>query len=76
MEGIAAAKLKGVYKGRPPSIDTARVAALKAEGLGATRSPSAWAWGGRASTGCWRRDRRMDDSLASALTFPDVCDGC
>jgi DNA invertase Pin-like site-specific DNA recombinase len=36
MEGIAAAKIKGVYKGRPASIDTAKVAALKAEGLGAT----------------------------------------
>jgi DNA invertase Pin-like site-specific DNA recombinase len=36
MEGIAAAKLRGVYKGRPPSVDAAKVAALKAEGLGAT----------------------------------------
>src|SRR3984957_6264430 len=36
MEGIAAAKLKGVYKGRPPSIDSVKVAALKAKGLGAT----------------------------------------
>ena len=36
MEGIAAAKAKGVYKGRPPSIDAAKVAALKAEGLGPT----------------------------------------
>ena len=36
LEGIAAAKLQGVYKGRPPSIDAAKVAALKAEGLGAT----------------------------------------
>jgi DNA invertase Pin-like site-specific DNA recombinase len=36
MEGIEAAKLRGVYKGRPPSIDAAKVAALKAEGLGAT----------------------------------------
>ena len=33
---IAAAKLRGVYKGRPPSIDAAKVAARKAEGLGAT----------------------------------------
>ena len=33
---FAAAKARGVYKGRPPSIDSARVAALKAEGLGAT----------------------------------------
>jgi Helix-turn-helix domain of resolvase len=36
MKGIAAAQLRGVYKGRPPSIDAAKVAALKAEGLGAT----------------------------------------
>ena len=36
MEGIAAARLRGVYKGRPPSIDAAKIAALKAEGLGAT----------------------------------------
>src|SRR3954453_3650186 len=34
MEGIAKAKVAGVYKGRPPSIDIARVAALKAEGWG------------------------------------------
>ena len=27
---------KGVYQGRPASIDAAKVAALKAEGLGAT----------------------------------------
>ncbi len=36
MEGISAAKLRGVYKGRPPAIDAAQVAALKSEGLGAT----------------------------------------
>lgn len=36
LEGIAAAKARGVYKGRPASIDAATVAALKAEGLGAT----------------------------------------
>lgn len=36
MEGISAAKAAGVYKGRPPSIERKAVAALKAEGLGAT----------------------------------------
>jgi DNA invertase Pin-like site-specific DNA recombinase len=36
MEGIAAAKARGVYKGRPASIEAASVAALKAEGVGAT----------------------------------------
>jgi DNA invertase Pin-like site-specific DNA recombinase len=32
MEGIAKAKAAGVYKGRPPSIDCAKVLELKAEG--------------------------------------------
>jgi DNA invertase Pin-like site-specific DNA recombinase len=36
LEGIAAAKAAGVYKGRPATIDAAKVNALKAEGLGAT----------------------------------------
>jgi DNA invertase Pin-like site-specific DNA recombinase len=36
MEGIAAAKAKGVYKGRPASIDADKVAKLKADGLGPT----------------------------------------
>jgi DNA invertase Pin-like site-specific DNA recombinase len=36
MEGIAKAKAEGVYRGRKPSIDPARVRALQAEGLGAT----------------------------------------
>lgn len=35
-EGIAKAKLAGRYKGRPKSIDPASIAALKAEGLGAS----------------------------------------
>jgi DNA invertase Pin-like site-specific DNA recombinase len=36
MEGIAAVKARGVYKGRPASIEAKEVAKLKAEGLGAT----------------------------------------
>jgi DNA invertase Pin-like site-specific DNA recombinase len=36
MEGIAAAKARGVYKGRPQTIEGAEVAKLKAQGLGAT----------------------------------------
>jgi DNA invertase Pin-like site-specific DNA recombinase len=36
LDGIAKAKLEGVYKGRPASIDAAEVAKLKAEGLGAS----------------------------------------
>lgn len=34
MEGIARAKVKGVYKGRPASIDAAEVQRLAATGLG------------------------------------------
>jgi DNA invertase Pin-like site-specific DNA recombinase len=36
LEGIAKAKKAGVYKGRKPSIDVARIEALKASGLGPT----------------------------------------
>src|SRR5918995_3592437 len=34
MEGITRAKAEGVYKGRQPSIDAAKVRALKNDGLG------------------------------------------
>jgi DNA invertase Pin-like site-specific DNA recombinase len=34
LEGIAKAKAEGKYKGRPPSIDAAKVRAMKAEGQG------------------------------------------
>jgi DNA invertase Pin-like site-specific DNA recombinase len=36
LEGISAAKARGVYKGRPATIDPAGIAALKEQGLGAT----------------------------------------
>jgi DNA invertase Pin-like site-specific DNA recombinase len=36
MEGIAAAKERGVYQGRKPEIDPEKVRALQAEGFGAT----------------------------------------
>jgi DNA invertase Pin-like site-specific DNA recombinase len=34
LEGIADAKKRGVYKGRPASIDSGRIRELKAQGLG------------------------------------------
>jgi DNA invertase Pin-like site-specific DNA recombinase len=36
LEGIAKAKERGVYKGRPSSIDVTKVRELKAQGLGAS----------------------------------------
>jgi DNA invertase Pin-like site-specific DNA recombinase len=36
LEGIARAKREGVYKGRKPVIDVAKVRKLKAEGMGAS----------------------------------------
>jgi DNA invertase Pin-like site-specific DNA recombinase len=36
MEGIAKAKAKGVYKGRPAKIDAGAIRALQAQGMGAT----------------------------------------
>jgi DNA invertase Pin-like site-specific DNA recombinase len=41
LEGIAKAKAAGVYKGRRPSIDAARVRDLKGQGLGATEIAAA-----------------------------------
>ena len=37
LEGIAKARHAGVYKGRPASIDAARVRQLKSQGLGPTK---------------------------------------
>ncbi len=37
LEGIAKAKAAGVYKGRKPTVDAARINKLRAEGLGATQ---------------------------------------
>lgn len=34
LEGIADAKARGVYKGRKPSIDAAKIKALRADGMG------------------------------------------
>jgi DNA invertase Pin-like site-specific DNA recombinase len=36
LEGIAAAKVKGVYKGRKPTLNPAQVRRLAAEGMGGT----------------------------------------
>ena len=36
MEGIAKAKARGIYRGRPPSIEAEKVRALKAQGRGAS----------------------------------------
>ena len=36
LEGIAKAKIKGVYKGRKPSVDVAQVNELRKAGMGAT----------------------------------------
>jgi DNA invertase Pin-like site-specific DNA recombinase len=36
LEGIAKAKLEGIYKGRKPSVDVAKVRELHASGIGAT----------------------------------------
>jgi DNA invertase Pin-like site-specific DNA recombinase len=57
MEGIAAAKKRGVYKGRPRSIDTTKIDTLRSQGLGA--SAIARQLGiGRASVYRTMKDRR------------------
>lgn len=70
MEGIAAAKARGVYRGRKPSIDPAEVYRLYVdEKMGATAIlPASWVSDGHRSTGCWitmsnRRKSIPSDSL-------------
>jgi DNA invertase Pin-like site-specific DNA recombinase len=56
LAGIQAAKTKGVYKGRPPKIEASAIAALKAQGLGATEIASGSRSAGPACTD-WRDKR-------------------
>jgi DNA invertase Pin-like site-specific DNA recombinase len=53
LEGIAKAKLAGIYKGRPASIEVLQVRKLKAGGMGATKIA------GRSvlATGLWKIGR-------------------
>ena len=48
-DGIERAKERGVYRGRPPSIDARKIIELKGEGLGPPRSLEAWGLAGPAS---------------------------
>ena len=53
LEGISAAKARGVYKGRKPSIDAGEVLGCAARRSSARRRlPAGSASGGRASTAC------------------------
>lgn len=50
MEGIAAAKERGVYKGRRPSIDRDQI---MRRGSARPRSPGSWELAARPSIGAW-----------------------
>jgi DNA invertase Pin-like site-specific DNA recombinase len=52
LEGIAKAKVAGVYKGRPPSIEASRVRELKAQGMRRSTSPRPSRLDGRRYIGC------------------------
>jgi Resolvase, N terminal domain len=58
LEGIAKAKAAGICKGRPASIDPARVQQLKAEGWGPMRArPASSASVAHLSIALWRVER-------------------
>jgi DNA invertase Pin-like site-specific DNA recombinase len=69
LEGIAKAKAAGVYKGRKPSIDVAKVEALKASGLGPTEIARQLKIG-RASV------YRLVAQSAGQSGRVDICDRC
>ena len=54
MEGIKAAKARGVYKGRRPKIDTGEIRKLKTEGIGHAEIAAVSALGERACTAHWK----------------------
>ena len=58
LEGIAGAKAKGVYKGRPSTIDAEAIKASATRAWGQRRSPSALGLGERAFIGS-RADERL-----------------
>jgi DNA invertase Pin-like site-specific DNA recombinase len=68
LEGIARARAAGVYKGRPASIDAAKVREMKAQGLGASEIAKALKIAAPRSTDCSRSGRRM-----RAGRFPPRC---
>jgi hypothetical protein len=63
MEGIAEAKLVGVYRGRKPAINARQVQSMAAEGVGDTEIAGSAA---RPSIGCWRPLWVHADVLTSA----------
>ena len=77
-EGISAARLRVVYKGRPVSIVATKVAALKAEGLEATEiaerlkvgrsSVYRLLWGQRG----WGESQREEDHDAARRALADA----
>jgi Resolvase, N terminal domain len=64
MEGIAKAKAAGVYKGRKPSIDQARVRGLRQDGLGRRPSPASSALDAQASIGSSGERPRLEPSMS------------
>src|ERR1700677_1494974 len=86
LEGIAQAKVRGVYRGRKPSVDMAEIRRLRdQDGLGATaiarrlgigRASVSRAWGppgdGRAPPGRSSHWRRPADGLPTARPTPSA----
>ena len=70
LEGIAKAKAAGIYKGRPASIDPARVQQLKAEGWGPMRArPASSASVAHLSIALWRVERMRAGYLREAVAL-------
>src|SRR5262245_43694677 len=67
MEGINAAKARGVYKGRKPSIKPDEVRRLRKEVSAQRRLPGSSAWDGHRSTGCFRGDMWLIDEPAALI---------
>ena len=69
MEGIAKAKAAGVYKGRPPSVDRAKIATSRLKALGHLRSPASSASVAHPSTARWRVERMRAGYLREVVAL-------
>ena len=67
--GIAKAKAKGVYKGRPVSLDHSQIRTLRSQGLGATAiAKAAWVF--------TRRDLQGHERGITECLRRVQCSGC
>ena len=71
LEGIAEAKLRGVYKGRKPTIEIIKIRSLAEQGLGATKIAKQLGIGRASVYRALNKDSADPKAVAVPVTFSD-----